>query len=186
MQKYLEKETASVSVQTIECLQEQLMDEYGDDIVRLVYTYVKNAAIAEDLAQEIFIKCFRALPNFKGDSSYRTWLYKIAINHCKDFKKSWYAKNVQLHDFGEMEYMEEGLLEEEVMKRAEVTMIRQAVDELPDKLRILVHLHYFEGNATREIAELLTVNENTVKSRLRKARQQLEKKLRGKIAWTND
>ena len=78
-----------------EVIIDELMTDYGQQILQLVMQYVHNAAIAEDLTQEIFVKCYQALPTFHFNSSVKTWLWRIAINHTKDYLKSWYAKNVE-------------------------------------------------------------------------------------------
>ncbi|WP_369385783.1 sigma-70 family RNA polymerase sigma factor [Mesobacillus boroniphilus] len=71
-----------------------LMDEYGDKIIRLAYTYVRSHQAAEDITQEVFLKCYEKMHLFRGDSSYKTWLYKITVNKCKDYLKSWSYKNI--------------------------------------------------------------------------------------------
>ena len=179
MQKYLEKERSVVLAHERMALVEELMDEYGDEILWLVYTYVKNQAVAEELTQEIFIKCYNGLPKFKGNCSYKTWLYRIAINHSKDYNASWYAKNIQAYDFGQVELESDECVESQVVTRDENSQLVQAVGELPEKLRIVIYLFYFEDKTSKEIAQLLQINENTVKSRLRKAKQVLEKMLGG-------
>ncbi|MFJ7737352.1 sigma-70 family RNA polymerase sigma factor [Lysinibacillus sp. NPDC097287] len=73
---------------------DEIMQAYGQELLQLVYAYVKNQAIAEDLTQEIFVKCYQALPTYKGNSTVKTWLWRIGINHCKDYLKSWYNQNV--------------------------------------------------------------------------------------------
>src|SRR4051794_20952349 len=75
---------------------DQLMHEYSDDILHLVYTYVKNRATAEDLTQEIFIKCYEKLYQFNQQATIKTWLYRIAINHCKDYLRSWHYRKITL------------------------------------------------------------------------------------------
>ena len=77
-----------------EVLMDEIMTRHGQDILRLVYSYVSNKEVAEDLTQDIFVKCYKALHTYNGKSTLRTWLWRIAINHCKDFLKSWYNRNV--------------------------------------------------------------------------------------------
>ena len=71
-----------------------MMNKYGQEILQLVYSYVNNKEVAEDLTQDIFVKCYKSLHTYKGKSKLKTWLWRIAINHCKDYLKSWYNKNV--------------------------------------------------------------------------------------------
>ncbi|WP_257988185.1 sigma-70 family RNA polymerase sigma factor [Bacillus sp. V33-4] len=65
-----------------------LMEEYGKSVVRLAYTYVRQKQLAEDIAQEVFIKCYKNLNMFRNESSYKTWIYRITVNKCKDVMKS--------------------------------------------------------------------------------------------------
>src|SRR5690606_9777816 len=92
VESYLINDTANLSN---EAIIDELMQQYGEDVLKLVMQYVHNNSVAEDLTQEIFVKCYRALPSFQNGSSLKTWLWRIAINHSKDYLKSWYAKNVE-------------------------------------------------------------------------------------------
>ena len=69
---------------------DQLMQEYSDDILHLVYTYVKNRTTAEDLTQEIFLKCYEKLNQFNQQATLKTWVYRIASNNCKEYLRSWH------------------------------------------------------------------------------------------------
>jgi DNA-directed RNA polymerase specialized sigma24 family protein len=97
------KEAASSPIQFDQLTQEDklswLMDEYGDMVVRLAYTYVKQKQIAEDISQEVFISCYTNLDTFKNKSSYKTWLYRITVNKCKDYFRSWSYRNMSYQDF---------------------------------------------------------------------------------------
>ncbi|MGG3593303.1 sigma-70 family RNA polymerase sigma factor [Brevibacillus laterosporus] len=68
------------------------MNEYGRRVVHLVYLIVKNRTSAEDIAQEVFVKVYRHLPSFRGESSIQTWIYRIAINEAKKHVRSWYVR----------------------------------------------------------------------------------------------
>ena len=87
-----------------EALIDEIMNKYGQEILQLVYSYVNNKEVAEDLAQDIFVKCYKSLHTYKGKSKLRTWLWRIAINHCKDYIKSWYRTKVIVTD-NESTYM---------------------------------------------------------------------------------
>lgn len=91
MEKLLEE---ALEIENQEELMNEMMNRYGQDLLRLVYSYVNNKEVAEDLTQDIFVKFYKSLHTFKGKSKLKTWLWRIAINHCKDFLKSWYNKNV--------------------------------------------------------------------------------------------
>ena len=75
----------------------ELIDDYAERIKRLAYTYVKNWAVADDITQDVFISCFKNIVHFRGDSSYKTWLFKITVNRCKDYLKSkWFRSMIPL------------------------------------------------------------------------------------------
>ncbi|MBH0171537.1 sigma-70 family RNA polymerase sigma factor [Fictibacillus sp. 18YEL24] len=76
-----------------------LMDEYGKRLVRLAFMYVKNEQLAEDIVQDVFEKCYKNLDRFQKKSSYKTWLYQITVNSCKDKLKSWSYRNMIFMDF---------------------------------------------------------------------------------------
>lgn len=82
-----------------EDLIDEIMNKYGQEVLQLVYSYVNNKEVAEDLTQDIFVKCYKSLHTYKGNSNLKTWLWRIAINQCKDYLKSWYNKKVN-HDRG--------------------------------------------------------------------------------------
>ena len=80
-------------------LLEKMMIEYGDELVRLAFSYVKDTEIAKDMVQNTFIKCYKNVDTFRYDAQIKTWLYRIAINECKDYLKSWHFKMVQVKSF---------------------------------------------------------------------------------------
>lgn len=179
MDSYLLQTTTT---QTNEEIIDELMKTYGQDILQLIVQYVHNVTIAEDLTQEIFIKCYKALPTFQQQSSMKTWLWRIAINHAKDYLKSWYFKKV---DLLEQTYIQEQptlqSIESIVVQRDEEDAIVNAVMQLPIKYREVIYLCYYEEQTMKEIAEVLQVNENTVKTRLRKGKLILKKQLEGEF-----
>ena len=157
---------------------EELMTEYGDQILKLVMHYVHNTTIAEDLTQEIFVKCYQALPSFQFQSSIKTWLWRIAINHTKDYLKSWYARKVNAAE--ETIFHKAATtttVEQHIIQQQEDVALAQAVLNLPLKYREVIYLCYYEEQSMKEIADILQLNENTVKSRLRLAKERLKKQL---------
>ncbi|WP_413363414.1 sigma-70 family RNA polymerase sigma factor [Lysinibacillus sp. 3P01SB] len=157
---------------------EQLMREYSDDILHLVYTYVKNRTIAEDLAQEIFIKCYEKLNQFNQQSTIKTWLYRIASNHCKDYLRSWHYRKIMLSNkvFDHIPSKSKQV-EEEVIKHSEENSLTNAVMNLPLKYREVVFLHYYEELSLKEISKITSVNINTLKTRLKRAKELLKDKM---------
>ncbi|GGA29812.1 sigma-70 family RNA polymerase sigma factor [Psychrobacillus lasiicapitis] len=157
---------------------DQLMREYSNDILHLVYTYVKNRTIAEDLAQEIFIKCYKKLNQFNQQSTIKTWLYRIASNHCKDYLKSWHYRKITLNNkiFDHIPSKSKQV-EEEVIKHSEENSLTNAVMNLPLKYREVVFLHYYEELSLKEISKITSVNINTLKTRLKRAKELLKDKM---------
>ena len=157
---------------------DQLMHEYSDDILHLVYTYVKNQTTAEDLTQEIFIKCFEKLHQFNQQSTIKTWLYRIASNHCKDYLRSWHYRKIMLTD-KILDHIpsKSKLVEEEVITNSEENSLANAVMNLPLKYREVIFLHYYEELSLREISKITTVNINTIKTRLKRAKELLKDKM---------
>ncbi|PWU70051.1 MULTISPECIES: sigma-70 family RNA polymerase sigma factor [Gracilibacillus] len=160
----------------------QLMDEYSDGILYLVYTYVKNRTIAEDLTQEIFLKCYEKLDQFHHQASLKTWLYRIASNHCKDYLRSWHYRKVSLTekiwDYIPSKSKE---VEEEVIAKHQGDNLSQAVMSLPIKYREIVFLHFYEELSFREISKVTTVNINTIKTRMKRAKEILKEKMKEEV-----
>src|SRR5699024_5313445 len=159
---------------------EQIMTEYGQDILNLTYSYVKNIAVAEDLTQEIFVKCYLNLASFKQEASFRTWLWRIAINHCKDFLKSWHHRNVLLSTKADIEVeARNNRVEDIVIEKDETNELEQAILALPLKYREPIYLFYYQDLYIKERKEIIGVRENTIKTRLRRAKVLLKNHLEG-------
>lgn len=152
-----------------------LMDEYGDMVIRLAYMYVKEKQLAEDISQEVFINCFNSLDKFQNRATYKTWLYRITVNKCKDVLKSWSYKNILYKETissflrGRSQSIDCKL--EEIEERDKIFV---KVITLPIKLREVIILHYYEELSIHEISELLSLNSNTVKTRLHRGRNVLK------------
>lgn len=156
----------------------KIMMEYGDEILRLVYSYVKNRTVAEDLTQLVFMKCFENLDYFRGDSSLKTWLCRIAVNCTNDYFKSWNFKYTFLTDKIHHLFNDKSNSPEElVVKGEDYRHVKKCVLSLPVKYREVIFLHYFEDLSLKEISELLSLNLNTVKSRHIRAKVLLMGKL---------
>jgi RNA polymerase sigma-70 factor, ECF subfamily len=157
---------------------DQLMQEYSDNILHLVYTYVKNRITAEDLTQEIFLKCYEKLNQFNQQATIKTWLYRIASNHCKDYLRSWHYRKITFSD-KILDYIpsKSKQVEEEVISNSEENILTNAVINLPLKYREVVFLHYYEELSLAEISKITTVNINTLKTRLKRAKELLKDKL---------
>jgi RNA polymerase sigma-70 factor (ECF subfamily) len=162
-----------------------LVIKYQHKIIQLVNRYVKDPSEAQDVAQEAFIKAYRALGNFRGDSAFYTWLYRIAINTAKNYlvsrtrRSSDYQVDIQDAEQIEnapqlqgMESPERLLLNQEI-----VETIKTAIDKLPEEMRIAIMLREFEGMSYEEIAQAMDCPVGTVRSRIFRAREAIDNKL---------
>jgi len=171
--------TAEVfEIEDKEALIDEVMNKYGQEILQLVYSYVNNKEVAEDLTQDIFVKCYKSLHTYKGKSKLKTWLWRIAINHCKDYIKSWYNKKVIVTE-NEFTYtgVQKESVEQTVIQNDEDRRLASAVMNLPIKYREVIYLFYFEELPIKDIAMVIEVKENTIKTRLKKAKELLKKGL---------
>ncbi|MCM3572408.1 MULTISPECIES: sigma-70 family RNA polymerase sigma factor [Mesobacillus] len=157
---------------------DEIMTRYGQEILQLAFSYVKNKQIAEDLTQEIFVKCYRSLHTYSGKSKFRTWLWRIASNHCKDYLKSWYNKNVFTTDYQPIyDSIQSESVEQTVIQDEEDGQLASAVMELPVHYREVIYLFYFEEMSIKEIAVVTESKENTIKTRLKRAKELLKERL---------
>ncbi|QCR31060.1 sigma-70 family RNA polymerase sigma factor [Lysinibacillus sp. SGAir0095] len=160
-------------------LLEKIMIEYGHELVRLAFTYVKDAGIAKDMVQNTFIKCYKNLGSFRFDAQIKTWLYRITINECKDYLKSWNYKKVQVRSFiSETAKSVLPSTEKTVIDKYNNDEIKENILSLPKLYREVIYLYYYESLKTEEIAKVLDISVNTVKTRLRRAKQRLESKIK--------
>jgi RNA polymerase sigma factor (sigma-70 family) len=151
-----------------------LMDEYGDMVVRLAYTYVKQKQLAEDISQEVFLSCYKNLEAFQNKSTYKTWIYRITVNKCKDYFKTWSYKNLIYQDFVRTVFASgEKSFVTNIVDKEENEQIFEKVLSLPVKFREVIILHYYEEQSINDISNLLNLNPNTVKTRLHRARKLL-------------
>lgn len=164
-----------------------LVLKYQHKVVKLVMRYLRDPADAEDVAQEAFIKAYRALPQFRGDSAFYTWLYRIAINTAKnalaarDRNPVTYDLDVQGNDestdmvarLKDPETPEGLALTEEIR-----TTVNAAISELPEDLRTAIVLRELEGMSYEEIAASMECPVGTVRSRIFRAREAIDRRLR--------
>ena len=168
----------ALETQDKEVLLDEIMNRYGQDILRLVYSYVKDREIAEDLTQDIFVKCYKSLHTYRGKSKLRTWLWRIAINHCKDFLKSWYNKNViTIDNESTQNRTKKEMVEQVIIRKEEDTELITSIMLLPIKYREVIYLFYYEELLIKEIAVVIEASANTVKTRLRRAKELLKERL---------
>jgi RNA polymerase sigma-70 factor (ECF subfamily) len=164
-----------------------LVLKYQHKLVKLVSRYMRNPAEAEDVAQEAFIKAYRALPQFRGDSAFYTWLYRIAINTAKNAvvsrDRSPIDYDLDLQNPGESyeahSRMKDSETPEGLVLTEEIrTTVNSAIDELPEDLRTAIMLRELEGLSYEEIAASMDCPVGTVRSRIFRAREAIDRRLR--------
>lgn len=162
-----------------------LVRKYQHKLVQLIGRYVSNPADATDIAQEAFIKAYRALPSFRGDSAFYTWLYRIAINTAKNhlLAQSRRPPGEDI-DAGDAEQFagDSGLKEyatpERMLLRDEIqATINTAIEALPEDLKTAIILRELEGLSYEDIARAMDCPIGTVRSRIFRAREAIEKRL---------
>jgi len=164
-----------------------LVLKYQHKVIKLVMRYVRNPAEAEDIAQEAFIKAYRALPQFRGDSAFYTWLYRIAINTAKNAlvsrDRSPIAYDLDLQNPDESYDMHHRLKDSETPEALAMTeeirsIVNSAMDALPEDLRTAIVLREIEGLSYEEIAATMECPVGTVRSRIFRAREAIDRRLR--------
>jgi len=168
---------------------DQLVIKHKDKLFNMVYWFLGDYQEANDCAQEIFIKVFKGLKKFRFESSFSTWLYRIAINTCKNKLKSsayrWKKRTVPLENpdsskEGDFSYeMQNGSPSpmNELEKKERMMLIQKAVNSLPQEQNRVIVLRDIQGLSYQEIADITGLNLGTVKSRLARARMALRKNL---------
>jgi len=156
---------------------EYLMKRYGNKILKLAYYYVRDRFQAEDIAQDVFCKVYENLDKFREESSYYTWIYKITLNKCRDYMRSYNFKKILYYSCLNMNFINKQKLSNKLFEEVEGGEIFSKVMELPLKYRIIIVLYYFEGLSTVEISNILDLKESTVRTRLTRGREKLKKLL---------
>ena len=160
---------------------EELVTKYQSKVFSMALSFTRNREAADDLAQEVFLKAYLALPKFHGRSEFGTWLYRISMNHIKDFlRKKGRAKEVSLDDVREISFSDReqaDKAEQERETETRRTLIQKFVQSLPEKYRVILTLRDIQGLAYEDISRILRLSPGTVDSRLHRARRMLRVKL---------
>ncbi len=165
---------------------DMLVRKYQQRIMKVLSRYVRDPMEVQDLAQETFIKAYRALPRFRGDSAFYTWLYRIAINTAKNHivsqgrrppQSDIDATEAETYE-GESALKEYASPEREVLRDEIKETVFRAIDELPEDLKTAITLRELEGMSYEEIADAMECPIGTVRSRIFRAREAIDKKLR--------
>ncbi len=162
-----------------------LVTKYQHKVANLVSRYVSNHSDVPDIVQEAFIKAYRALPNFRGDSAFYTWLYLIAVNCAKNHSVALGRKppsndveveDAEFYDGGDA--LRENASPEKVLLTQEIKkIIFDTIAQLPDDLRIAINFREIEGLSYEEIATIMECPVGTVRSRIFRARDAIDKKI---------
>jgi len=183
------RETDQKLVERVQRGEKQAFDvlvlKYQQKVANLISRYVRDSGEVMDVTQEAFIKAYRALPNFRGESAFYTWLYRIAINTAKNYLAAQGRRppsddieaesaeqldaGVRLKEFGTPENL---LLREEI-----ASTIKEAIDDLPEDLRTAITLRELEGLSYDEIAKAMDCPIGTVRSHIFRAREAIDKRL---------
>ena len=172
-----------------------LVLKYQRKIMRLLSRMIRDQAEVEDVAQEAFIKAYRALPQFRGDSAFYTWLYRIAINTARN----WLASNSRRpstpssyenedgETFDEMDNLTDNTTpESELASRQIAQTVNKAIEDLPEDLRTAIVLREIEGMGYEDIAQSMNCPIGTVRSRIFRAREAIATKLRPMMTNSGD
>lgn len=172
-----------------------LVEKYRRKVIRLLSRMVRNPDDLEDIAQETFIKAYRALPQFRGDAAFYTWLYRIAVNTAKNHlvSRGKAMRTVSDHAVNDEDEPDERLVaqdistpETELLSKQVAIAVNQAVDSLPEELRQAITLREMEGMSYEEIAEYMACPIGTVRSRIFRAREAIAAKLRPILGTPDD
>jgi RNA polymerase sigma-70 factor (ECF subfamily) len=185
-----EKNTDQALVERVQSGDKKAFDllvlKYQQRIMKVLSRYVRDPSEVQDLAQEAFIKAYRALPNFRGDSAFYTWLYRIAINTAKNFvvaqgrrppNDDIEATEAEQYD-GESALKDYASPERETLRDEIRETVFRAIDELPEDLKTAITLRELEGMSYEEIAEAMDCPIGTVRSRIFRAREAIDTQLR--------
>ncbi|HEU4353358.1 MAG TPA: RNA polymerase sigma factor RpoE [Burkholderiales bacterium] len=166
---------------------ELLVDKYQRKLARLLSRFIRDPAEVEDVTQEAFIKAYRALPAFRGDSAFYTWLYRIGINTAKNYlmamgRRAPTSTEVEAEDaegFEEGEQLRDINTPESVLLSNEIARtVNATIEQLPEELRTAIQMREIEGMSYEDIAKAMDCPIGTVRSRIFRAREAIAEQLR--------
>jgi RNA polymerase sigma-70 factor, ECF subfamily len=166
---------------------ELLVEKYQRKLARLLSRFIRDPAEVEDVTQEAFIKAYRALPAFRGDSAFYTWLYRIGINTAKNYlmalgRRAPTSTEVEAEDaegFDDAEQLRDINTPESMLLSAEIARtVNATIEELPEELRTAIQLREIEGMSYEDIARIMDCPIGTVRSRIFRAREAIAGRLR--------
>jgi RNA polymerase sigma-70 factor (ECF subfamily) len=174
---------------------EMLVAKYQRKLGRLLSRFIRDAGEVEDVTQEAFIKAYRALPSFRGESAFYTWLYRIGINTAKNYLVAMgrRAPTTTEFDSEEAENFDDGdqlrdvnTPEAELMSKQIATTVNETMQALPEELRTAITLREIEGLSYEDIATIMNCPIGTVRSRIFRARETIAERLRPLLGTSKD
>lgn len=174
---------------------ELLVSKYQRKLLRLISRLVRDPAEAEDVAQDAFIKAYRALPQFRGDSAFYTWLYRIGVNTAKNYlvsqgrrpPSSTEKDAEEAETFDDADALRDINTPESILLSKEIaTTVNAAMAKLPEELRTAISLREIEGLSYDEISEVMNCPIGTVRSRIFRAREAIAAELRPLLGTSTD
>jgi RNA polymerase sigma-70 factor, ECF subfamily len=174
---------------------ELLVEKYQRKLARLLSRFIRDPAEVEDVTQEAFIKAYRALPAFRGDSAFYTWLYRIGINTAKNYlmamgRRAPTSTEVEAEEaegFEEGEQLRDINTPESVLLSNEIAAtVNSTIEQLPEELRTAIQLREIEGMSYEDIAQVMNCPIGTVRSRIFRAREAIAEQLRPLLGTRKD
>ena len=176
-----EKELVRLSREGSEEAFAELVKKYRIKVFNLAYSLTRDRDVADDLAQEAFIKAYYALPRFQSRSGFGTWLYRIAINHVRDYlRKKSRMIQISIENIKESSILQEDKMmkeEKESTEEQRKQLVNQSIRSLPEKHQVILSLRDIQGFSYEEISKILKISAGTVDSRIHRARKMFRKKL---------
>ncbi|UOQ46611.1 sigma-70 family RNA polymerase sigma factor [Gracilibacillus caseinilyticus] len=167
-------------IENNEILLTHLMDEFGSDLKRIAYSFVKDKSQCDDIVQEVFISCYRNLDKFRYESEYKTWLIRITLNKCKDYHRKWSFRNIK-YQSSVLQNMasdhHKPSAEDELIKKENASELLDAISSLKPKYKEIIILYYVQDLKLKEISEVTRLNFHTSKTRFVRGKELLKKEL---------
>lgn len=164
----------------------EIARNHVDVLFRIAYTYVQSEQLAEDIVQDVFLKAFERQDQFRGEANYKTYLIKMTINRSHDMLRSWSYRNYVLSNTFTNILRFDKSAEETVLYENDNAELAKVILKLKPKYREVIFLYYYQDYDVNEIASLLYLSVNTVKTRLVRARAQLKENMKGEEVFTDD
>ena len=151
----------------------ELVEMYQEDLLRVCFLYLQDQGLAEDAVQETFLKAYRSFSAYRGKCSPKTWLTRIAVNTCRDMRRTAWFRRVRWNEMPEWTASCYPDVSEEVIA------VSVEIARLPPKLKEAVLLYYYQDMTVNEIAEALGISQSSVSGRLKRAKEKLRSALKG-------